>query len=96
MGLLHFKIGKSPESQNVDRHPSDFMSRDASPGIDSRRSWKSDIPVMGFQVAVRGLGGCISNVDLHTGEPLSPGQPQLNPRVPADSGSLLFRIFVPW
>lgn len=47
-GFVALQDGKSPDSQNVDRHPSDFMFRDASPGIDSRRSWKSDIPVMGF------------------------------------------------
>lgn len=77
-------MGDSPESQNVDRQPSDFMFRDASPCIDSRRSWKSDIPVMGLQVAVRGLGRCISNIDLHTDNPLSPFQPQRNPSNPAD------------
>lgn len=49
-----------PESQNdVDRlrQPFDFMFRDryASPCIHSRRTWNSDIAVMGLQVAVRGL-----------------------------------------
>lgn len=83
-GFVTFQDGDSPDSQNVDRQPSDFMFRDASPGIDYRMTWKSDIPVMGFQVAVRGLGGCISNMDLHTDNPLSPSQPQRDPSFPLD------------
>lgn len=49
-GFVWLQGGKSPDSQNFDRHPSDFMFRDASPCDDSRGSWKSDKPVMGFQV----------------------------------------------
>lgn len=88
-GFVALQRGKSPDSQNFDRHPSDFMFRDASPCDDSRRSWKSDIPAMGFQVGGARSGRMYIKRRPPHRQPPSPFQPQRDPRVPADSSSLL-------